>query len=92
MHRALQRSVDRSLWLAELSAALDEAHVVLGRLGAGHTTAVAHILSIRSRLELAQAEVLRLRLDGCATELEPVGPDWTMFAQDLDQARFAAPV
>jgi len=73
-------AADRARWLAELSAALNEALDHLpGLMIAGPR---AELIELHSRLEAARAEVASLRRCSARELSVEVGPEWTqMFGQ-----------
>ena len=69
-------AAERARWLAELSAAIEEAQRLLWRLGVseGNSSAAKELYG---RLELVRAETEWLRLRGFRRAAEEFTPDWT---------------
>ena len=91
MHRPSCKNLAaaRLRWLADLTAAIDEAQRVLWRLS--EEQGVSQALDVWHRLEHARAEVDKLRRSGWADQREGIGPEWIEFLPEslrlLAQAR-----
>ena len=83
MHRSSNETMaaDRTRWLDDLAAAIDEAQRVAWRLGTVQG-ADGEAMALYGRLEIARTEVEAIRLSGWATVREEFAPDWIYLLND----------
>ena len=71
-------AADRTRWLADLAAAIDDAQRVAWRLGIVQG-AGSEAMKLYGRLEIARAEVEAIRLSGWSATPEEFPPEWIDF-------------
>lgn len=76
MHRAPNQSeaAARGRWLAELSAAIDQAQTLAWRMSSERSSTEA--LELYERLEMLRAEVDAIRRSGWATMRDGISSEW----------------
>ena len=73
-------STERATWLAQLTAAIDEAQELAWRVAAEGPN--REVMDLYARLELVRCEVESLRRSGWASTLQEIPSDWTEFLPD----------
>jgi hypothetical protein len=74
-------AAERTRWLDDLAAAIDDAQRVAWRLGIAEG-ADGEAMALYGRLEIARTEVEAIRNSGWATMREQFAPDWIYLLND----------